>query len=78
MKKSVVKVTDHAVVRYMERALGVNVEGLRRRIGRRADKAFKAGASSVTIDGLRYTVRNGALVTVSPACKSKRRRIKRK
>lgn len=74
MKKSRVRVSDHAVLRYLERGLCVDIEGLRRRIGRRADRADAAGASAIVIDGLRYRVVEGCLVTVEPANVRRRRR----
>lgn len=79
MKKSRVRVSDHAVLRYLERGLGIDVEGLRRRIGRRADKADAAGASAVLINGLRYSIRDGVLVTVTEQNRARptRKRVKR-
>ena len=78
MKKSRVLVTDHSVIRYLEHGLGVNVEGLRRRIGRRADKALDAGAEAVIIDGLRYVIRDGHLVAVMEKKHRRHRRRKTK
>lgn len=43
MKNPITKVSDHAVVRYMERVLLVDVDGLRHRIGQVADSAVKQG-----------------------------------
>lgn len=79
MKKSLIRVSDHAVIRYLERGLFIDVEGLRRRIGRRADRAAEAGASAIVIDGLRYRIVDGCLVTVEPTGqRGRRRRVKPK
>lgn len=78
MKKSRVRVSDHAVIRYLERALNVDVEGLRRRIGARADIAFEAGAGAVVIDGVRYIVADATLVTVQLVSKRGRARFRRR
>lgn len=66
MKKPRHHVTDHAVVRYLERVHGVDVEGLRRRIGRRVDLAVHLGASGAIVDGFVYRVEAGRVVTVAP------------
>lgn len=71
MKNPITKVSDHAVVRYMERVLLVDVDGLRHRIGQVADSAVKQGASSVTVGGVRYLLRGNTMTTVVPV---KRRR----
>ncbi|MBC6416253.1 MAG: hypothetical protein GDA47_00280 [Rhodospirillales bacterium] len=58
------QVTDHAVLRYLERGLGVDVEALRRRIARVlapvAVPADRAGAPKALISGgLRYRLEAG-------------------
>lgn len=66
MKKPVANVSDHAVLRYIERVLCVDVEALRAQIGQRVDKmrAVELGASAVISEGWRYVVVNGCVVTV--------------
>lgn len=62
MSRGEVEVSDHAVLRYLERGLGVEIERLRRRIARTvsphmpADSVGPSGAA-VVVDGLRYCVR---------------------
>lgn len=73
MKKPVIKVTDHAIVRYLERVLLVDIEGLRNRIGHLADNAAKHGASGVNIGGVRYLLRGDTVTTVVPVKNRKRR-----
>jgi len=67
-----VSITDHAVLRYIERVCGVDVEDLRRRIATdialAAAAADKTGAPSyaVLIGQHEYRVVKGVLVTVAP------------
>jgi hypothetical protein len=58
-------VTDHFLLRYIERVHGVDMQKLRKHI--LTDKmklALKSGAKSVTFDGYRYIIEDGQLVTV--------------
>lgn len=58
-------VTDHALVRYIERVLGVNLQEVRRAILTDSIKAaVKGGAASVTIDGFTYIIENGRITTI--------------
>jgi hypothetical protein len=68
MKKPSVVVSDHAVLRYLERVGGFNVEGLRRDIQRRMVKTVTGiGAQSVVVEGHRFVVKqtDDALVVVT-------------
>jgi len=67
MKKPIAIVTDHAVLRYLERVMLVDVEALRCRIGQRVDRAVSVGASAVIVDGFRYALREGYVTTVTEA-----------
>lgn len=49
-----VHVTDHALIRYMERVLKLDMAGIRAEIGARAATGALAGADSVTVDGIVY------------------------
>lgn len=62
------QVTDHAVLRFVERVLGVDVEAIRRHLANPAvDRATEFGASTVILaDGTRLKLRDGAVVTVLP------------
>lgn len=64
MKKPRHDVSDHALIRYMERGLGLDVEALRRELGRRVDAASDGidGMNAVIIDGVRYAIQ-GMVVT---------------
>jgi hypothetical protein len=57
MSKPRVRVSDHAVLRYLERVGGFDIEALRRDIRDRVYKAAASGASAVVIDGFRYCIR---------------------
>jgi hypothetical protein len=60
-------ITDHAVLRYLERVAGLNTESVRAAIEERTRVAVAAGASSITVDGFRYRIVEGRVVTVIPA-----------
>ena len=53
-----VLVSDHAVLRYLERVGGFDIETLRRQIADRLEAHAAAGAQSVIIDGHRYVMRD--------------------
>lgn len=57
-------VTDHALMRYLDRALGLDLEAYRREIALRCAAAVKMGASGLTVDGIRYEFRGGAVISV--------------
>lgn len=70
MKKSVVTVTDHAVLRYLERVKGMDIDAVRRDIGRLVDLACDhPDATGIVIDGWSYKLRNGHVTTVAPRCR---------
>lgn len=66
----ILRVTDHALVRFLERAGGLDVEAVRAHLAvslaRAAGVADTLHARRYTIqaDGLRYVVESGAVVTV--------------
>ena len=54
-----VSVTNHALLRYIERILGIDVEGLRTEIlSANVIAAIEAGACSITVNGVRMVVAN--------------------
>jgi hypothetical protein len=65
-----VRVTDHALVRFLERGGGLDAEALRRSISASLERAAALASSinasryTVTVGGLRYVVVDGHLVTV--------------
>lgn len=66
-------VSDHALVRYIERVQGISLDDIRDHILTDAVRtSIKAGASAVVVDGVRFVVNNGTLVTVIDDRKAKR------
>lgn len=61
-----VTVSDQAVLRYMQRVYGVDVEALRRHIGRRAATAAELGAIAVQVDGVKLLLRGSAVIATLP------------
>lgn len=60
-------VTDHAILRYLERVMGVDVEWVRRTIAANTAAAVAMGATSVSKDGVTYSIREGGKIsTVLP------------
>ncbi|WP_226779541.1 hypothetical protein [Oceaniglobus trochenteri] len=65
MKKSIAPVSDHAVLRYLERVKGLDVEAVRREIGHLVDIHLDhPGASGVINGGFSYRIRGGVVTTV--------------
>lgn len=66
MKKPLAHVTDHAVLRYLERVQGIDVEAVRNDLGCRVDAAVQAGAAATVSDGIRYVLVEDRLVSCVP------------
>ena len=62
--KEPVRVTDHAVLRYLERAMGLNVEVVREHILQICSGPAAFGAVSVRTEGIKFEIAGGAVVTV--------------
>lgn len=66
-----VAISDHALVRFLDRAAGVDVGAMKSAISGALDRASGAagriGAADYTVkvDGLAFVVRDGVLVTVA-------------
>jgi hypothetical protein len=59
------RLSDHALLRYLERVKGVDVEGARREIMTPGIiAAVKAMATSVLVNGAKFLVREGTIVTI--------------
>ncbi|MGD9862553.1 MAG: hypothetical protein AB7S99_05005 [Pseudodonghicola sp.] len=68
------RVTDHAVLRYLERVEGMDIERIRREIGRKVDLAVELGASAAIVDGMAYQLSPcGTVTTVMPHSRPERR-----
>lgn len=66
-------VTDHAVVRWIERAHGFDIAAIRRQIVGKvtrsvdlAERLDERGNVTVVLDGVRYVVRDHRVVTILP------------
>ncbi len=57
-------ITDHAVLRLLERGYGVDVEGLRRFMAERLARGIEVGAPKVVIGHMKYVLKAGQCVTV--------------
>lgn len=51
-----VGVSDHAVLRWLERVEGVDVRAIKRRIRKAVTRGAGLGARSVTLDGVNYSL----------------------
>ncbi len=60
MKRARTGVSDHAIIRYLERVAGYDIARLKAEIGHRVDAAAQAGASAVIIDGFSYQLARDA------------------
>lgn len=65
MKKPVAHVTDHAVLRYLERVKGVDIDAVRVELGHIVDKAIEAGAGAAIVDGVKYVLNDKTIVTAA-------------
>jgi hypothetical protein len=59
-------VSDHAVLRYMERVLGFNIDGVRAQIRELTEPAYGVGASGVKKDGFYYPIVQGVVTSCVP------------
>lgn len=64
--KDPIRVTDHCVLRYLERAMGLNIELVRQHILTVCAAPASYGAVCVRSEGLRFEIAAGAVTTVTP------------
>ena len=64
--KEPIVVTDHALIRYLERAMGLNVELVREHILAICGDAAAFGAVCVRAEGLRFEIDGNRVCTVTP------------
>lgn len=57
-------VTDHAIIRYLERRHGVDIEELRRHIAALAVSGVETGATGVIVEGIKLVLIESTVVTV--------------
>lgn len=79
MKKPKAHVTDHAVLHYLERVHGIDIDAVREEVCQVVDKAIEMGAGAVIVDGLKYVLRDRVVITAAPVrCKPLRGRAMRR
>lgn len=59
-------VSDHALLRYLERVVGIDVAGYRHEVERKVARGVEMGASAVVSEGFRYVLVEWRVTTVSP------------
>ena len=60
-----VHITDHALLRYVERVFGIDVDAVRREIlTDGVAKCIELGASTITVKGIQFRVKDRSIVTV--------------
>lgn len=60
------RVSDHAVIRYLERVWGVDIDGLRKRIERKAQPGVDLGACAVNVGDHKFVLDGPVVTTVLP------------
>jgi hypothetical protein len=65
-KPEPVRVTDHAVLRYLERAMGLNIDMVRKHIADICAGPAAIGAICVRTESLRFEITNNTVITVRP------------
>ncbi len=78
MKKPLYRVTDHALVRYLERVEGMDIETLRRQIGRIVQQGIEHEANGVISGGMIYRLNGVSVVTIIPQNEIERGHKKRR
>jgi hypothetical protein len=60
-----VRITDHALLRYVERVFGIDIDAVRREIlTDGVAKGIELGASTITVNGIQFRVKDRSIVTV--------------
>jgi hypothetical protein len=60
-----VRITDHALLRYVERVFKIDVDALKRQIlTDGVTKGIENGASTITVNGIQFRVKDRSIVTV--------------
>jgi hypothetical protein len=56
MTRRRVRVTDHALVRFLERAGGFDIERLRKEIEKKVYRSAPDGATGIKVDGVQFVI----------------------
>ena len=57
-------VPDHAVLRYLQRAKGVDIEAVRRHIADLVKRGVEKQVDAVVVEGVKFVLRDNVVVTV--------------
>ena len=57
------QVSDHALLRWLQRRYGLDVEAERRKIDRLTDAAVRIGATTVKVEGVQFVIKGGRVIT---------------
>lgn len=60
------RVTDHCVLRYLERAKGVDIEAIRLHIAELCGPAARVGAASLKAEGVAFQISGSTVITTTP------------
>lgn len=63
---TLIHVTDHAVLRYLQRAKGFDVEAVRRHIASLCTVPALAGALCVRTEGVKFEIQSRKVITCTP------------
>jgi hypothetical protein len=66
MKHEPLRVSDHAVLRYLERAMEFNIEAIRTHIASICSGPAGIGAVCVRAEGVRFEIINNTVTTITP------------
>ncbi|MHB2265832.1 hypothetical protein [Aliihoeflea sp. PC F10.4] len=68
-----IHITDHAMLRYLERAHGLDIEAVRLHLEKRAVNAVRLGAVAVTVENVKLVIEHhkDESATVTTALRSK-------
>ncbi len=58
------RVSDHALIRYLERVHGVNLDPIRKEISDKVEGPAECGARRVVVDGATFEIRDKTVTTV--------------
>ncbi len=64
MKKPRHRISEHAVIRYLERMRGVDIDRLRAKIGKVAEQGLEMGACGAISNGFVYKIQGGVATTI--------------
>lgn len=73
MKRPLAHVTDHAVLRFLERVGGWDIDAVRREIAAEVETGIEAGACAVNTGTVTYVLEGRSVITVLPRSRNGRR-----